>query len=544
VEISKVAERDAPHCAFCRAGIAVSEVTIRCQECHARVHPACRDELSLRCPTLGCQGLWSDQRIANATPAWRLHKRLLTAVALVALVGTLFGGFGLLVSDTTERRIRGGAATVNDVPYLLEQLRKTPRRDRPRWALTALVRLGPSAVPEVVRSAARPDAGRREVEIAVEVLAGMGPGAAPYLTEFLHTPDPNVRVLSALALAEIGPAGREAVPALEELLRTSDYGRVQEAAASALGAIGGPDATRALLAALHRGEPVAEPLKRIAVSPDEASLGLLIDALAEATPRAGATLLSTLSRVHHPRVVAALADALGSEDVQTAAHAAQALEEQGASASAAVPALAQALNRQDDVLRLAAARALAAMGPEARPALPHLQIALRAPSMELTRLAAQALAGLGEPGIQALARGLDDHQDHVREQARERLAALGEDAACALPILAAFVEHGPPPARLLALGLIAGLGPRCRGALPHVTTCLAEGYPREVRLAAIATLHALGANAIEAAPALRHLLDDSDQAVRQAAASTVERIELLEEFQRGIQAAREAREGQ
>jgi HEAT repeat protein len=76
--------------------------------------------------------------------------------------------------------------------------------------------------------------------------------SVPLAARLLRDPNPGVRVLAAELLGRIGPAAREAIPALKEALGDCEY-RVRIAAAKAIGQMGptASEAFSAVAALLH-----------------------------------------------------------------------------------------------------------------------------------------------------------------------------------------------------------------------------------------------------------------------------------------------------
>lgn len=96
---------------------------------------------------------------------------------------------------------------------------------------------------------------------ALDALVEHGSAGVPALIEALEDSEEQVRWLAAQGLSRIGPVGREAVPALEVALADPDP-TVRWQAARALGEIGGPEAQRALGAALEDHEETVRNIAR------------------------------------------------------------------------------------------------------------------------------------------------------------------------------------------------------------------------------------------------------------------------------------------
>lgn len=228
------------------------------------------------------------------------------------------------------------------------------------------------------------------------------------------------------------------VPTLIKLLDPAAVPTVRRAAASALGALGGAEATAALLAALgdaRIGEAVAGAVARLPQPPVRellavlggtagdgqrpyAALALGLLECAEAAP----LLLAALGDETAPRLRAAAADALG------------ALRHGPAAERLAVLA---ADGEESGTLRARAVHALGLIG--VRESLPGLLAAVRDPSNPVRLQAARALGGF--PGLEAArALGALAAQDADRDIARAAVLALGGMGACAAPVLASLTQ--------------------------------------------------------------------------------------------------------
>jgi HEAT repeat protein len=142
------------------------------------------------------------------------------------------------------------AADPTIVPRLVADLRDPDPHLR-MGAADALGRVGPPALPaarEMAQLLAREDDPRviNEVDFA---LPRLGPAAAAGAAGLLGDSRPEVRRRAANALFHFGPAGRSAAPPLVAALRDPDA-KVRDAAAEALGQVGGDAAVEGLLGAL------------------------------------------------------------------------------------------------------------------------------------------------------------------------------------------------------------------------------------------------------------------------------------------------------
>jgi HEAT repeat protein len=280
--------------------------------------------------------------------------------------------------------------------------------------------------------------------------AGTRPLSA-WLAE-LRNPGSAVRMQAALALAELGPAAREAEAALTLAARDEDP-EVRYAAVAALGAI------------VPEGKAAIDGLAR----------------------------------------------ALADEDWFVQLAAAQALQNLGERARPAVPALAWAVTPRDTVKDFRPVRCGAAMVALSRinPRAKELEGALslivrnlledeRRGSFGARATGARLLGDCGAvalPVVPAVVKLLKDPEADVRVAAAEALLKIAPEkqGEAALAVLAEALKSPDLLIRLRAAEALAGLGPQAKGTLPALRTALQDPEP-EVRLAAREAVKRLGAN--------------------------------------------------
>ncbi len=377
-------------------------------------------------------------------------------------------------------------------------------------AATQLSRLGPAgkqAAPTLAAVLRDPRLNAADQELIATALENMGPDTVPLLAALVQDPSGRARLLAVRVLGRLGPAAREAAPALGKMLRLTDD-PVSDEAGFALAAVG-PEAVPTLRALLR--EPDARVIDRAAWV-----LSLLGPAAKEAVPDLTALL-------HHPaegtrlwaaqaltkigpdakEAVPPLRDLLAGPPGRLPRVAAHALAAIGPAAKEAVPALRQALQSPDKILRLTAAEALLRIGPtQAQGAADVLRSALLSGNelvegVPLRSAAVDVVRHLGPaakefvPALQPL---LKDQSPYIRIRAAEPLLLLADqewhEQFLTLALAARFAELQAAAARseeLLAV-LLAG----------RLTNDLAE------------TLERLGPSAAKAIPTLRAALSSLD----------------------------------
>ncbi len=385
-------------------------------------------------------------------------------------------------------------------------------RSRAANALAAIGAPAKSAAPALVALTNDPDEKVRRQ--AVKALGCIRPGpevTGPLFVKLLEDPDPGVRmrVLNALAeagaeavpglvkglqneksaywacvvLREIGPAAKEAVPALTAKLKDPQPA-IRREAILALAAMDQAAVSAAPQIAAGLGE---EPT-RIAATYALGRIGH-IPADAEAKIRQsvkdGNKLLSTLS-------LWALAK-VHPEDKQ--------LQRQ------AVEQLVERLKDGDEKVRLAAARALAALPGTQEIAPPILQKSLKDADARTIHHALDAMAVFGAKAVPGLIGALK--HEAIRAQVANVLGQIGPPAAAATGALAKLLDDKDPHVAAEAAIALAKIGPDASGAVP----ALAKAVQRSEGAVAHASAYALGRigpKAAAAEPQLRQAVAEKD----------------------------------
>jgi HEAT repeat protein len=441
----------------------------------------------------------------------------------------------LVDTDATVRRtaIRSWARIRPDpevsIPLLAKVLKEADPTVRTE-ALDILAEIGKPAVP-MLKKALQHEA---TAYWACLVLGEIGPDAAeavPALADVLADANrPEVRREAALALGSIGPAAATAVPALRDALGQGEPA-VVAAAAYALGQIG-PRAKPAVPALEKCAESLDLLLRTISmwsltkIEPQNETrrlntVSLLAAALGSRQTRVRRAAARGLADLKPPvaLVLPGVREAMRSADMETAANAAEAL---GSLGEPAVPALVDALKIER--IRPSVARILGRLGPAAKQAVPALAEIVRRDDRVPARCEAlMALGAIGPdaaPSVPAIAESLRGTKEDICYAACYALGRIGPAAIAAKPELQNKLRDANQSIALSAAWALARIDPRsaevARLSVPLLLQGLADAEPR-VRAEAANSLALLGPLAKDAVPALKKVLRDPDDTVRDAA---------------------------
>ncbi len=321
------------------------------------------------------------------------------------------------LDDSSQSVMNGSATALGKIgPAAKDAVPVLVRCVDPLVARLAKIRAKRQAVPSPVQSPDRKPLGGASREFVTEALGKIGAPGVPELIRGLKDRDDYVRSIAAESLGRIGPDAREAVPAhaemandrlralaaqalwriakderaipiLMEYLQTSSANN-QTHAMTILAEIGpaGKDAVPLLISVLNRADPyqgrdtsmekrrpeeAAKTLGRIGPEA-RAAVPALEAALKD--PDGGVRIAAGLALWRIARselALKALSESLLDPDQNTRFHAAMALGEIGSAAKSAVPALIEAL-KNDPSIRSITAKALGQIGPAAKAAVPAL----------------------------------------------------------------------------------------------------------------------------------------------------------------------------
>ncbi|MGA2796097.1 MAG: HEAT repeat domain-containing protein [Thermoguttaceae bacterium] len=316
----------------------------------------------------------------------------------------------------------------------------------------------------------------------LHAIAEAGPAAVPGLIEALK--NDKTTYWACIVLREIGPAAKDAAPALAEKLK-DPRPEIRREAVLTLGAL---------------NEAAIPVLPQIAAALDDEDarsaatfvMGQLgkIPANAEAKIRANAKsddkFLSTVSlwalaRVHP-------------EDKELCRQ--------------ATTQLVDRLKEQDPFVRVAAARALAALPPAPEITLPILEKALKDADTTTIQHALDALASLGPQAVPRLVDILKQHKE-LRVQVAYTLGQIGPGAAAATEALAGLVADEDFNVSTEAVLALAKIGPAAASAVPALMAALQKEHCPNAH-AIIYALGKIGPKAAAAEPLLLKDMNDKD----------------------------------
>jgi HEAT repeat protein len=446
----------------------------------------------------------------QAAPASRELRRALREDAAAPVRRAAAFALGRLVLDGSpddqERK--------KTVAALAAAVRLDPDRDVRCWAVRALRKFGPdakAALPELRRAVLQDE--DSVPAAAADVLARLGTDGVPALVEAVQARGRGRGLTGRVVdcVGDLGPAAREAVPALRDLLGDEDRD-VRLAAALALQRVGAradaEAAARAYGQLLNDEGAGFTALSRVGrMGPSgRAALPGLRAAVSEKKVLAWSWVPWMIGEVGgDPEAVPALRELLDERNYRIRAGAAFALARSGGRREA-LAVLVRMLRSEDDDARERAAEALRELGPDAAPAVPDLRKVLSAGKDAYTR--AEAAAALW----------------HV--QRREELELLVHDPRQeALIPLIAMLRADDPRERSAAVTRLVDLGPDARRAAPGLAAVLRDPDVA-VRLSAAEALCRMGPAAGSAAGALTDALKDECRSVRIAAAAALAHVRL------------------
>ena len=375
-------------------------------------------------------------------------------------------------------------------------------------------------------------------------LAEIGPkakAAVPHIKNVLEHKDPEVRMQALVTLGEIGPASKSLAPDIVALLEKDSFDGVRYAAAFAIGKIGtSPESTKALNKALEEDDPFLSMVSAWALArnnpDDKAMVQRAVDLIVKGFKsddvhlRRAAAKAAVGFDIPLDAVAPILIEALEDKDPIVVGNALEALSELGPKVLGRVDEL---LKNKD--LRYYALPLIARLGREAEPAVPALIDVLKDEPKDEEDVGFQrevqfVLAAIGPDArgaVQALVTSLDSKHEGIVASASFALGKIGPPARGAVPALRRNLKSLSLMVRLASIRALLEIlpGERQLGAiaLPLFIQGLDKEHHELVRAEAATALGELGSR--RALPQLKELLDDESQMVRQAAAEAIAKLE-------------------
>lgn len=332
----------------------------------------------------------------------------------------------------------------------------------------------------------------------IGLLGAKGKAAVTTLIDTLKDKELLVVMNAIVALGEIGPAAREAAPALLRLTGSADFIVLEPFVATALGDLG--DAVLPeLLAALK--EPSVDR-RRVAAA-----------ALGGMGPKAEGA-------------VKGLTAALRDSEWTVRSLAAQALGNIGKGAKASLPRLHEATQDKEPLVRIQAALAVWRIGGETK----HVALLSRwlsDESIPVRQAACRALGAMGPDAKEAagaLNRRLADNEAILRQWAAEALGNIGPAAKDSAASLRTLLKDTEKPVRLsaaFALWQVTGEAKEAREALQAFLTDDAVLQTR-----AVEALGNIGPAARDALPDLVTMYrEEDDEGLHRVLAAAIKKID-------------------
>jgi HEAT repeat protein len=411
---------------------------------------------------------------------------------------------------------------------------------------------------------------------ALEALTQAGEAALPLLIRALN--DEKTDYWASLVIAEIGPKAAAAVPALIKVLKEDDEPEDRREAILALAAIGeaSEPAVPTLIDVVKSKDavllgPTLYALGRIGPKAKEAQP--VMEALAKASdtpPAIVATVAWAMAKINPGdkdllvKAVGLLAQQLRSDDPKTREYAAHGLVDLKAGPEIVRPALGKAMENASDEAVDKAISAFVSLGPSAIPdladafeeeaqerlrlarifklmaerdkdaipvlvkeALPALIDALSDKNAETRGEILLAIGALGpeaKSAVAAVGKALKDPEEDVRYAACYALGKIGPAAISVKEELVKNLDSSDRHLAMVSAWALAKIQPGCENVSPKSLPIFIKALEDEnavVRIEAVESIACLGRLAKDAVPALKKLLNDKDESVRQRAAEVL-----------------------
>ncbi len=403
-------------------------------------------------------------------------------------------------------------------------------------ALQSLAEMGDAAVPALI-DASKTKEGRYWACLALGEIGPAAKDAVPALKELVSAEEPEIRLQAIIALGQIGPDAAPAAESVTKALSEEQTG-VRYAAAFALGKMQAKDAVKELAKTSESKDSFLRMLGAWAIAkiqPDDKeaarrAVEQIVELLKSKEPRLRQGAAVALTELHAPAEIVgpALEEMMQDSDEAVRACAIKAVGSMGAKA---VPGATKAL--KNPKLREAAVQVLTETGPLAEPAVPDLIALLSDPDAELRGNVQLALAGVGPKAVSAvpaLVRSLttDKQVGRVKYTACVALGRIGPGAVAAIPSLEKGLKSEDPVLRLACVWAMFRIKPSDKQVATTAIPLLITGLNHEkeaVRVEVATALGDIGPMAVASVPALTKSLQDSRPVVRAAAEAALKKIQ-------------------
>jgi HEAT repeat protein len=359
-----------------------------------------------------------------------------------------------------------------------------------------VVRFGPiarEAVPSLILALGERDASvRGDAAAALGMIGAMEKGIDPEEVPKVVTALSNllgktesqhsVRLQAALALAQMGPKAKAAIPTLCSVDNARDpYSwELRKAVCYALGRLGldlknGPD-PRALTALLNSLQDPCGPVRL------EAILSLSAMGVPSATPQVEQEKAELQKRLNDPDKTVAIWSRVLLYFLDE-----KLITEKGLSI------ITSYLKDPDPQVRKTATQALGILGPKAKSKVPDLIGMLRDKDLGVVLMAIRALGAMVQAMDSAVALGeiegeLQDTELAPRVEAVQILGRLGKKAKGSVPKIAACLKDKETVMVYATLSALAQLGAVAEGALPEIKDVSISHKDENVKKGAVETI--------------------------------------------------------
>ncbi|QGJ71165.1 Hypothetical protein PBC10988_28680 [Planctomycetales bacterium 10988] len=418
--------------------------------------------------------------------------------AIDALAKALKSDSTLVKAQSAFALGRIGKASAKVAPELAEAFTDENALVR-RAVLRALtnIRPGPKVMIPLMAQAMQ-KADPAHIVPILQTLSEFGEEVVPPLTEALKE-EGEARYWALIVLADIGPDARAAVPALVEVLKSSEDEQIR---------------LRTLLALAAIGPAAEEAVPAIITSMEKDTVGNSFCAI------------YALSEIGTSETVSALKKATEHDDLLTKLLAswalAKLLPEDAEYSKLAAEQMVLALQSEKKEEQRVAARLLIELDAPSDKTRKALSDALDRFDPEVLEAVIEVVSELGETAVPRLVQALENPM--MQQRAIRVLMKLGPKAASAVPAITAAIKNSEDPEYIEGLQFTLGaIGESASAAVPTLVESLSSEDVK-IRRSAIAALGSIGPGAKAALPALQDVMNGEDEFLKYQSAWSILRI--------------------